>query len=158
SSAGPDGVCASCARCGAGWGSAFVEGMSQSWLVQNKSPGTAVPGLSRIAVSAELLQQQVRFPADALSAGTELFESAILNLTNALLADAEQVPDLPQAVRSIAGEAETQVENLALARPQVFHQEAQRLLTFRALLKRGALVVGHRLGQLEIAVVIENGV
>src|SRR5262245_22799518 len=104
------------------------------------------------------LQQQIRFPANALGAGAELLEGAILDLPDALLANAEQVADLPQAVSAVAGQAEAQVEDLALARPQVFHQEAQRLLALGALLERGALVVGHRLGQLEVAVVVKDGI
>src|SRR5579871_2779142 len=90
-------------------------------------------------------QQEARLPADAFGRGAKLFEGAVLDLADPLLADAEQVADLAQAVGTVAGQPETQVENLALARPQVLHQEVQRLLTFGVLPQHLALVVGHRL-------------
>jgi len=39
-------------------------------------------------------QQQARFPADAFGRGAELFQGAILDLADALLADAQEVADL----------------------------------------------------------------
>ena len=60
-----------------------------------------------------LIEKQARFPANAFRARTELFERTVLNLTNALLADAEQMPDLTKAanwVMSTSGEG--QVGNL----------------------------------------------
>ena len=63
-----------------------------------------------------LLQKQVRLPADALGAGAEFLERPVLNLADTLLADSEQVADLPQAVRAVAGQAEAGVEHLAFAR------------------------------------------
>ena len=77
---------------------------------------------------------------------------------DALLADAEQMADLAQAVRAVAGQAETQIEHLAFARPQVLHEEVQGFLTFGVVPQRGAFVVRHRFGELEIAVVVEDGV
>src|SRR5271166_1819729 len=61
----------------------------------------------------QLAEKQAGFPANALGRGPKLFERSVLDLADALLADAEQVPDLPQAVRAIAREAEAKVEDLA---------------------------------------------
>ena len=42
--------------------------------------------------------------------------------------------------------------------PKVFHQEAEGFLAFGVGAQRLAFVVGHRFGELEIAVVVEDGV
>ena len=103
-------------------------------------------------------QQQARLPADAFGGGPQLFEGPILDLADPFLADAEKMADLTKTVRAIAGEAESQIEDLAFSRPQVFHQEIEGLLPLGVGPERGAFVVGHRFGEFEIAVVIENGV
>src|SRR5262245_47497887 len=64
-------------------------------------------------------QKQARLPADALGRGPQLLQRPVLDLPHALLADAEQVADLPQAVRAVAGQPEAQVEHLPLARTEV---------------------------------------
>src|SRR5262249_28129992 len=56
------------------------------------------------------------------------------------------------------GEAEPKVQDFPFARPQVFHEELQRLLTLRNLAKGAAFVVGHSFGEFEIAVVVQNRV
>src|SRR5215831_5163514 len=73
-------------------------------------------------------EQKTGLPADALGRGAQLFQRPVLDLTNALLADPEQVSDLAQAVGSVAGQTEAQIEHLALARPQALHEELQRFL------------------------------
>src|SRR4051794_23049470 len=75
-------------------------------------------------------EQQARIPTDPLGGGPQLLQRPVLDLADALLADPEQVADLAQAVGAVAGQAETQVEHLALPRPQVLHQEVQGFLTF----------------------------
>ncbi len=62
--------------------------------------GFAISEGQRGRVSAK---QQARLPADALGGSTQLFERPVLDLTDALLADPQQVPDLPEAVRAVAG-------------------------------------------------------
>src|SRR6266481_4612104 len=103
---------------------------------------TAVPFFR---LTPPLPQQQARLPADALGAGAQLLQRPVLNLADAFLADPQQVADLPQAVRAVAGQAEAQVQHLAFARPQVLHQETDRLLTFGIGALRRAVVIGHRL-------------
>ena len=49
------------------------------------------------------------------------------DLADALLADAQEVADLTQAVRAVACQTETQVQDLLLPRPQVLHEEADGL-------------------------------
>src|SRR6266704_3306213 len=97
------------------------------------------------ALAALSPEQQTRLPADALGGGPQFLQGAVLNLTDALLTDPQQMPNLPQAVRAVAGQTEAQVEHLALARPQVLHQERQGLLALRDGALRLALVVRHRL-------------
>jgi hypothetical protein len=109
----------------------------------------------KLATSTE---QQARFPADSFRGGPQFFEGSVLDLADALLADAEQVADLAEAVGAVAGQAEAEVEDLALAGPEVLHQEVQGFLAFGVLADRGAFVVRHRLGQFEIAVVVQDGV
>ncbi len=65
---------------------------------------------------------------------------------------------MPQAVRPISSQAETKVKHLPFARSKVFHQVGERFLAFVVGADRGAFVVGHRLGKLEVAVVVEDGV
>src|SRR5262249_36182216 len=115
----------------------------------------ALTSLERRGRSA---QQQARLPADALGGSAELLEGAVLDLADALLADAEEVPDLAEAVGAVTGEPEAEVEDLALARAEVLHQEVEGLLALGVLALGRALVVGHRLGELEVAVVVEDGV
>src|SRR5262249_17730685 len=97
-------------------------------------------------------------PANPLGLGSQLLQGSILDLAHALLADAEQVADLAEAVSAVPRQAEAQVEDLALARPEVLHQEREGLLALRVLAERVALVVRHRLGQFEVAVIIEDRV
>ena len=66
--------------------------------------------------------------------------------------------DLAEAVGAVPREAEAKVEDLPFAWPQVFHEEAESFLAFGVRAERLALVVGHRLGELEIAVVVEDGI
>src|ERR1700687_3910871 len=66
--------------------------------------------------------------------------------------------DLPQAVGAIAGQPKTQVQDLPLAWPEILHQERERLLSLGVHSQGLALVIGHGLGQLEIAVIIEDGI
>ena len=70
-----------------------------------------------------LAKKQAGFPSNPVRRGSQLFEGAILNLTNAFFADAEKMTDLPQTVGTVTGEPETEVEHFSFARPQVFHQE-----------------------------------
>ena len=107
---------------------------------------------------SNLLEEQARFPTDALGAGAELFEGAVLNLANALFADPKQMTDLAKAVGAAAGEAEAEVEHFAFAGAQVFHEELERFLAFVVLVERQRLRVWHRFGELEIAIVVEDGV
>lgn len=104
------------------------------------------------------IQQRAGVPADAFRAGAEFFECAILNLSNTLFTDAKQVANLPEAVRAGTRQAETKIKNLAFAWPQVFHQEGQRFLAFGIVLFRLRVVVGHRFGQFEIAVIVEDSI
>src|SRR5262245_15633029 len=105
-----------------------------------------------------LSQEQARLPADALSRGPELFQGAVLNLADSFLANPQKMANLPEAMRAVSGEAKAQIEHLALARPEVLHEEVQRFLPFGIQAQRLAFVVGHGLGELEVAVVVENGV
>lgn len=81
-----------------------------------------------------------------------------MDLTDALFADAEQVADLAEAVCAAAGQAEAEIENFALTRTQVIHEELERFLAFVVLVECEGLRVGHGFGQLEVAVVVEHGV
>ena len=74
-------------------------------------------------------EQKTWLPAHALGRCAEFFEGAVLNLTYAFFADTEQMADLAQAVRAVAGQAKAEVEDLALAGSEVFHQVAEGLLT-----------------------------
>ncbi len=81
-----------------------------------------------------------------------------MDLANALFADPKQMTDLAKAVGAAASEAEAEVEHFAFAGPQVFHEELERFLTFVVLVERQRLRIWHRFGELEIAIVVENGV
>lgn len=105
-----------------------------------------------------LFQQQGRFPAHTFRAGPEFFQCPVLNLADSFFTDAEQVPDLTQAMRAASGQTEPQIENFSFSGAEVFHQEFERFLTFVALLLHQRSGIRHRLGQLEIAVVIEDGI
>ena len=113
-----------------------------------------------VYLSLKLAQSSSRFGSQPTrSALARSFSSAaILNLPDTLLGNAEQVADLPKAVGAVAGQAEAKIENLAFARPKVFHQERQCLDCARCSAGGCSTVIGHRLGQLEIAVVIEDGI
>ena len=103
-------------------------------------------------------QQQARLPADPFRRRPQFLKGPVLDLADAFLADAEQMADLPQAVGAVAGQAKAKIEHLAFARPQVLHEEVESFLTFGVGPERGAFVVGHRFGELEVAVVVEDGV
>jgi len=105
---------------------------------------------------AKLLEKQISLPADAFGTGAKFFQSAVLDLSHALFADAKQMTDLPQTVRAVPGQSEPQIQDFSFAGPKVFHEETQSFLPLGALLLRGALGVGHRLGQLEVAVIIKD--
>src|SRR5437588_12824674 len=64
--------------------------------------------------------------------------------------------DLPQAVCAVAGQSETEIEDATFARPEVFHKEIQGFLPFGVLSQSRALVIGHGLGELEVAVIIQD--
>src|SRR6478672_7431399 len=81
-------------------------------------------------------EQKAGLPADALGGRAQLLQGPVLDLPHALLADPQQVPDLAQAVGAVAGQAEAQVEHLALARPQALHEELKGLLTLGVLTQR----------------------
>src|SRR5262245_25220888 len=151
---GPRPRAAGAARVGA------AAGDTNSAVITEKAACDLASPLSRKRLLSfphvQLFQQQVCLPADPFGGGAELFQSPVLDLADSLLADPQQVADLAQAVSAVTSQAEPQVQHFPLARPQVFHEEAQRLLAFGILLERGALVVGHRLGELEVAVVVEN--
>src|SRR5207302_6944719 len=95
-------------------------------------------------------------PANAFGRSAELLQRAVLNLANPLLADAQQMTDLPQAVCAVAGQSETEIEDATFARPEVFHKEIQGFLPFGVLSQSRALVIGHGLGELEVAVIIQD--
>lgn len=116
------------------------------------------PSACRVFESDRLIQQQIRLPANSFGAGAELFESAVLNLAHTLLGDPQLMANLAETVGAAAGQAETQVEHLAFARAEVFHQERQCFDALVVLLEDVGLVIRHRFGQLEIAVVIEDGI
>src|SRR2546429_639842 len=61
-------------------------------------------------------EQKAGLPADTLGGRAQLLQGPVLDLTNALLADPQQVPDLAQAGGAVPGRAEAHVEHLALAR------------------------------------------
>ncbi len=105
-----------------------------------------------------LAQEQARIPSDAFGGSTKFFQGAVLNLADPLFANAEQVADLAEAVCAVAGQAEPQIEDFPFAWSQVFHQEAEGFLSFGIRPLDLAVVVGHRLGQFEIAVVVEHGI
>ena len=104
------------------------------------------------------LQQQSWLPADAFGVGLELLERPVLDLADTFFADPEQMTDLAQAVGTVTRQAESQIENLPLAGAKIFHQEAQGFLTFIVFLHHQRAGVRHGLGQLEIAVVVEDGI
>ncbi len=66
--------------------------------------------------------------------------------------------NLSEAVSSVTGETESQIQNFSFARSEIFHQETEGFLTFRIRSLDLAVIVGHGLGELEIAVVIEDGI
>ena len=66
--------------------------------------------------------------------------------------------DLAEAMGAVARQAKAQVEDLAFARPKIFHEKAQRFLAFGVGAERLALVIGHCLGELEVAVIVEDGI
>ncbi len=103
-------------------------------------------------------QEQTCFPADTFGRNPQFLQGPVLDLPHPFFADAEQMADLTQAVRAVAGQAETQVENAPFTGAQVIHQEIERFLAFGVLPERLALVIGHRFGELEVAVVVENGI
>src|SRR5437764_1341923 len=96
----------------------------RQWIHRASASAELRRGPATVLVSP---QEQARLPADALGRGPELFQGPVLDLAHPLLADPQQVPDLPEAVRPVAGQAETQVEHLALPRPEVLHQEVEGL-------------------------------
>src|SRR5262249_46261014 len=79
--------------------------------------------------ACRLTEQQAGFPAHALCRRPQLLQRPILDLPHAFLADSQEMADLPQAVRAVAGETEPQVEHLALPRPKILHQEMERFLS-----------------------------
>src|SRR4051812_29913436 len=81
----------------------------------------------REARSPSASEQQTGLPADALGGSPQLLQRPVLDLTDALLADPQLVSDLAQTVGAVAGQAEAEVEYLALARPQALHQELEGL-------------------------------
>src|SRR5947209_10705496 len=131
---------------------------SRFWALERRSRGWATCPSTAFPCSQALLlaKKQARLPADALGRRAQLLQRPILNLANPFLADPQQMADLPQAVRAVAGQAEAEIEDAAFARPQVFHEKIESFLALRVLPQGRALIVGHRLGQFEITVVVED--
>src|SRR5713226_7884688 len=48
-------------------------------------------------------QQQARLPTDAFGRGSQFFQGPVLNLPDALFADAQQMSNLSQTVGAVAG-------------------------------------------------------
>src|SRR5829696_1682852 len=96
---------------------------AEGW--EKKRPaGAGGPRLASGSLTPSV-EQQARLPAHALGARPQFLQRPVLDLADPLFANSQQVPDLPQAVGAAPGQAEPQVEDLPLARPQVLHQEAQ---------------------------------
>src|SRR5262245_26872835 len=66
--------------------------------------------------------------------------------------------NLAEAVRASARKAKSKIKHLAFAWSQVLHQEGQRFQPLGIVLFGLGIIIGHRLGQFEIAVVVENGI
>ena len=111
-----------------------------------------------VGTIASLAEEKTRLPTDTVGRSSKLLERAVLDLPHPFFADAEQVADLAKAVRAVAGESEAKVEDLAFTGAEVFHQEMQRLLAFGDLAQVAAFVIRHGLGELEIAVVVQDRV
>jgi hypothetical protein len=123
-----------------------------------QNPGLPIASLGFRFHSSELTQQQTGFPANAFRGDAEFFKSAVLDLPHAFFADAKKMTDLAEAVSAVAGQAEAEVEYATFARTKIVHQEVEGFLSFGVLPERLALVIRHRFGEFEIAVVIENGI
>ena len=74
--------------------------------VMEKQRGRKKYVLSALASVRRRLCRAASPAPNQRSARHEFFEGAVLNLADALFADAEQVADLPQAVGPITGQAE----------------------------------------------------
>ena len=107
---------------------------------------------------SELLEEEVRLPANPFGARPELFESPVLDLPNPFFGNPQQVADLAEAMGAVASEAEAEIENFPLARAEVFHEEAERFLSLVIFLHGKGLGIGHGLGEFEVTVVVEDGV
>ncbi len=103
------------------------------------------PPFSSSEASRSSAKQKAGFPSHPFRGGTKFFKGPILDLPDALLADPKEVADLPEAVSSIASEAETKVQNLLLTGTQVVHEKIQGFLPFRILPQGRAFVVWHGL-------------
>ena len=66
--------------------------------------------------------------------------------------------DLTQAMGAVAGQPETQIQHFSFPRPKIFHEEGQRFLAFGIRPQGLTFIVGHSFGELEVAVIVENGV
>ena len=66
--------------------------------------------------------------------------------------------DLTQAVSAGAGQAKAEVKHFAFAGTQVVHQVVESFLAFVVIPQDVRVVIRHCLGELEIAVVIKNGI
>src|SRR5277367_5829515 len=66
--------------------------------------------------------------------------------------------NLTEAVGAISRQTKSEIEDPLFAGPQVLHQKTESFLSFGVVTDRLALVVGHRLGELEVAVVIKDGI
>src|SRR5829696_9040279 len=114
---------------------------AEGW--EKKRPaGAGGPRLASGSLTPSV-EQEARLPAHPLGAGPQLFQGPVLDLADPLFANSQQVPDLPQAVRAAAGQAEPQVQHLLFPRPQVVHQEPEGLLALVVRLGDGAGVVRH---------------
>jgi len=59
---------------------------------------------------------------------------------------------------AVARQPEAQVQHLSFPRPKIFHEEGQRFLAFGIRPQCLTFIVGHRFGELEVAVIVQNGV
>ena len=66
--------------------------------------------------------------------------------------------DLSQAMSAGTRQAKTKIENFPLAWTQVIHQIVEGFLAFVVIAKDVCIVVRHRFGELEVAVIIEHSI
>jgi hypothetical protein len=122
-----------------------------AWVdYRQKKIGGAKPADLFVRYGTVLSQQEAWFPSYAFRGGAKFLESPVLNLAHTLFADSEKVTNLPKTVGSASGEPKAEIQNLAFARAQVFHEEMQRFLPFGILPERCAFIVRHCFGELEV--------